>query len=425
MNRTFEKYKWINLMTFAVMYNFVYLGRFNINNLMNYIAGDLVLTDGQQEAISMSVFISYALGSFINGYLADRFGAKKIVVIGGLFTCVFNVCVPFQDNWTSVLLIWFLNGYFQSMIWVGGISFLSNWWQTGERGKGIGVANFFSGMSHATAYVLPVMVMPIWPAMGWKISFIIPIGVLFLFVVLFAIFARETPESTGLEPYIIENVRYRQREEDLTKIAQNGRLPWSTLFRQSKFCWWCMIAMLSSICRYGLLNWISLYYDNEIGGTLLSKSFSNLTRPVGMAFGTLVITWFAGTKMPGNKGIIVTAMAAVCGTLIIVFPMIDSTQSVLIGIFFAGFTLYGINGILWVHAIDQGCRVFAGSAAGILNGFAYLGACIEGYLFPFVMKVFGSYITVFVVMEMLCILMVICGMVISKKNTIVEPEVHS
>ena len=183
--------------------------------------------------------------------------------------------------------------------------------------------------------------------------------------------------------------------------------------------------MLSSICRYGLLNWISLYYDNEIGGTLLSNSFSNLTLPVGMAFGTLVITWFAGTKMPGNKGIIVTAMAAVCGTLIIVFPMIDSTQSVLIGIFFAGFTLYGINGILWVHAIDQGCRVFAGSAAGILNGFAYLGACIEGYLFPFVMKVFGSYITVFVVMEMLCILMVICGMVISKKNTIVEPEVHS
>ena len=280
MNRTFEKYKWINLMTFAVMYNFVYLGRFNINNLMNYIAGDLVLTDGQQEAISMSVFISYALGSFINGYLADRFGAKKIVVIGGLFTCVFNVCVPFQDNWTSVLLIWFLNGYFQSMIWVGGISFLSNWWQTGERGKGIGVANFFSGMSHATAYVLPVMVMPIWPAMGWKISFIIPIGVLFLFVVLFAIFARETPESTGLEPYIIENVRYRQREEDLTKIAQNGRLPWSTLFRQSKFCWWCMIAMLSSICRYGLLNWIPLYYDNEIGGTLLSNC-GNGIRDIG------------------------------------------------------------------------------------------------------------------------------------------------
>ena len=129
--------------------------------------------------------------------------------------------------------------------------------------------------------------------------------------------------------------------------------------------------------------------------------------------------------MFNNKGVIITAMAAICATLIIAFPMIGNAQSVLVGIFFAGFTLYGINGILWLHAIDQGCRPFAGSVAGIFNGFAYLGACIEGYLFPMVIKLFDSSLTVFVVMELLCIFMVICGMKISKKNTIVEPEIHS
>lgn len=182
--------------------------------------------------------------------------------------------------------------------------------------------------------------------------------------------------------------------------------------------------MLSSICRYGLLNWIPLYFTQKNGVTILSETFSNLTLPVGMAFGTLIVTWIAGTKLLNNKGIIITAMAAICGALVMIFPMVHNYQTVLAGIFFTGFALYGINGILWLHAIDQGCRVFAGSAAGIFNGFAYLGACLEGIIFPVAMKLFGDSMTVFVVMEVLCIGMVICGMAASKKNTVIVPEVR-
>ena len=182
--------------------------------------------------------------------------------------------------------------------------------------------------------------------------------------------------------------------------------------------------MLSSICRYGLINWIPQYYDNGSGDGLLSESFSNLTLPVGMAFGTLIVTWIAGTKMFNNKGLVVIAMAAISCTLVAMFPMIDDTQSILIGIFFTGFALYGINGILWVHAIDQGCRVFSGSAAGVLNAFAYFGAFLESFIFPEVLKIFNNYLSVFIVMEIMCLMMIVCGMVVSKKNTIIVPEVR-
>ena len=182
--------------------------------------------------------------------------------------------------------------------------------------------------------------------------------------------------------------------------------------------------MISSICRYGLLNWIPVYYKQTSGEEVLSETFSNLTLPIGMAFGALVITWVAETKLFYNKGIVVTAMAALCGTLVVTFPMLENTQSVLVGIFFMGFALYGINGILWVHAIDQGCRVFAGSVAGIFNGFAYFGAFLETVLFPAVLRLFDdNYLVIFVCMEILCIFMVVCGIVVSKKNAIISPEI--
>ena len=47
-------------------------------------------------------------------------------------------------------------------------------------------------------------------------------------------------------------------------------------------------------------------------------------------------------------------MAALCGMLVVIFPMVQEEAAILTGIFFTGFALYGINGILWLYALDQG-----------------------------------------------------------------------
>ena len=169
-----------------------------------------------------------------------------------------------------------------------------------------------------------------------------------------------------------------------------------------------------------------MYYRQENGEEILSETFSNLMLPVGMAFGTLVITWVAGTKLFDNKGIIVTAMAALLRNAGHHIPDAGKHSVGARRDLFMGFALYGINGILWVHAIDQGCRVFAGSAAGIFNGFAYLGAFLETVLFPAVLRLFDdNYLVIFVCMEILCIFMVICGIVVSKKKMpIISPEIR-
>lgn len=425
MEQRFDHYKWITLISFALMYNFVYLGRFNVNNNMDNFVADAGMNGTQAHILSVSVFISYAAGSVINGYLADRYGSKRLVICGGLGTILMNGLISLETQWGLLLGTWIVNGLFQSMIWVGGISMLSQWWAEGYRGKGVGIANFFSGISHVTAYLLPILIVSLWPDIGWRTEMVIPMGVLLIFVIVFAFVAVEKPQDKKLPAYAVHSQNHQKREETLRKRAEEGKTPWLYFLQLRKFWWWCAIALLSSICRYGLLNWIPVYYQQENGEEILSETFSNLMLPVGMAFGTLVITWVAGTKLFDNKGIIVTAMAALCGTLVITFPMLENTQSVLVGIFFMGFALYGINGILWVHAIDQGCRVFAGSAAGIFNGFAYLGAFLETVLFPAVLRLFDdNYLVIFVCMEILCIFMVICGIVVSKKNTIISPEIR-
>ncbi|MEG0392049.1 MAG: hypothetical protein RR626_04740, partial [Anaerovoracaceae bacterium] len=201
------------------------------------------------------------------------------------------------------------------------------------------------------------------------------------------------------------------------------RLSFQYFTRVDKLGWWCGIALLSSMCRYGLLKWIPTYYALDTGKQLLGETFSNILLPAGMAFGTLLLTWIGGTLLKHNKGVVIVWAAALSGALIIIFPMTNNPTVVLVGIFFTGFFLYGINGMLWLYAIETGCRYFSGRMTGVLNCCAYLGATLESFIFPAVIRMTEEIISVFILMEALCVGMIVLGMIVSNKNTVIEPEV--
>ena len=99
-------------------------------------------------------------------------------------------------------------------------------------------ANFFSGISHVTAYLLPIMLLSLWPHISWRIAMVIPMGALLVFVILFGIFAVEKPADKNLNEYIIKNPRHEKREEALRKRAKEDKKPWLYFLRLRNFWWW-------------------------------------------------------------------------------------------------------------------------------------------------------------------------------------------
>ncbi len=250
-------------------------------------------------------------------------------------------------------------------------------------------------------------------------------GIMAAFLAIFYWVTKDKPENVIMEPYVEDNKVVAETEQYLQRhIYEKNRNPWTYFFISEKFLWWCGVALLSSLCRYGLLKWIPQYYALEAGSSILSKNFSNLILPLGMAFGSLILTWITGKYFNNTKGLMIIISAALCGTLVVIFPTMVSTQVVLIGIFCTGFFLYGINGTLWIHAMDEGGRLYSGTAVGILNCFAYIGAALEAFLFPLIVEATGEMISIFIAMELFCIAMVICGIVVSEKDTTLEAEIE-
>lgn len=418
----FTAQKWTSLVAFGVLYFTVYYGRFSMLYCVEDIRKIYVFSENLDIYLSCAMLLSYAVGSFFMGRIADIVQRPIFFsTLGAGISLLANVSIIFIHTQAQLIFLGVLNGLFQSMIWVNGIQILVMWWKSSERPLGGGIINFFSGIAHIPAFLLPSMV---YLTESSNIAGQSLINLFFpcINMLIFFFMTIDKPESIELSPYVEDDPVIASRERYVKEeLLEKKRSVILFFMKDYKFWLWCGVAFFSSICRYGLLEWIPPYFEKTgLFSRINEENFSNILLPMGMAFGTLVITYIAGKKFAKNKGVVVAICSALTGTMISLFPVMPSLNVVLLGIFCSGFFLYGINGIIWIYAMDRGGRYSAATLAGILNAFAYIGAFVQVILFSGVLKWFENEIFVFLMMAFICFIMIGLMILASERDTIVE-----
>jgi sugar phosphate permease len=80
-------------------------------------------------------------------------------------------------------------------------------------------------------------------------------------------------------------------------------------------------------------------------------------------------------------------------------------------LFFAGFFIYGINSLVWAFATDVGGRTFSGTATGILDCAAYVGASVQAIFFGGVLTTSGDWNFVFACIVGVLVVMIVAAVV--------------
>src|SRR5690606_10269471 len=124
-----------------------YTGRHNFGWAAKGMAADLGINYSFVGWISFSMLAGYALGQLINGNLADRFNPRIMVPLGALLSVSCNFAISFAGSPAVILVLWAVNGYFQSMAWAPGSRLITNWWGEEERGKAFGFYTMAAGSS--------------------------------------------------------------------------------------------------------------------------------------------------------------------------------------------------------------------------------------------------------------------------------------
>ena len=161
-----KKDKLLFFMVIAMVFS--YLTWYNFSALLNFIIEDINLSPGQVGIILSAFQAGYVLAVIITGWLADQIGEKKVVLYSTLGTAIFSTLFAFlaQSFW-SVLVLRLIAGVFCGGIYVPGMSLLSNWFSSEERGKSIGA--YIGGLtfSYAASYFLAPMIAS---SFNWQIG---------------------------------------------------------------------------------------------------------------------------------------------------------------------------------------------------------------------------------------------------------------
>src|SRR6056297_2275788 len=148
-----EKNRILFVMVIAMFLS--YLTWYNFSELLNFIIEDINLTPGE-VGIILSVFQGgYVIAVLFTGWLADFMGEKKVVLYSTLGTAIFSTLFAFfAKSFLSVLILRLFAGIFCGGIYVPGMSLLSNWFTSKQRGKSLGA--YISGLtfSYAASYFI-------------------------------------------------------------------------------------------------------------------------------------------------------------------------------------------------------------------------------------------------------------------------------
>ena len=350
----------------------------------------------------------YALGQFVNGQLADRFGTRLIASLGVVGSVAMNLAVfvtvlvaapatadPKRVLWL-ITLFWGANGFFQSMGWTPMVRVMAHWFPTSRRGKVMGLMGTCYQFGAAFAWFLAFFLVGYYAKQmsgDWRAVFLVPavlfagVGVLFFFLI------RNRPEDVGLPPVDADGLPPVGADDQPAEGAgpADGPTIGENVIRTvtNPYIWVVALAFfMLDVNRYGFVNWLPAYLDKHGGGdaSSLMANFKMVMKrcihPLAGSAGALLAGWATDRFFGGRRAPVIVVLLAMLGISSLVFPYIDATNTPLVIAVVAiiGFCTYGPHILMVGHAAqDFGKKTGAAAAAGFIDGMGYIGASLAGW----------------------------------------------
>ena len=394
----FRRSQW--KMLFAVMfcYLFYYTGRQNFGWAIQGIGLEFNVTKQQIGWAGAAMLWAYGIGQFINGNLADKYGAKRMMVIGGVLSVIMNWATSFATAYWMIVLFWALNGFSQSLGWAPGSRLVSNWWGGRERGKAFGFYLFAAGCSSILIYLLSIVMLDIYE-LDWRWLFRLPVLLLLIGCAVFYYVVRNKPEDLGYPPLKDE----LETEEDIVEVEETSLQRYKKVLKNKKFILACISIGFQNTARYGLLVWVPLYYlGTSIKGS--SNLWIALALPIGMALGTIFFGQLSDRVFKSNRSKPIALSLGLAGLVILLVYLVpkDNIMGGLILMFLAGFLVYGPQSCYWPLSPDLLGVKRSGTGVGVMNTFAYGFAGAGEPFIGYMADVTGQENIVFMVTAIMC-----------------------
>ncbi|KIR10011.1 MFS transporter [Staphylococcus gallinarum] len=382
--------RWYFAIAFFIIGVIAYMDRSNISIIAGPMMEDLHMNKTQFGLLASFFSLGYALMQVPSGFLAEKFGSKKMLTIALVWWSAFTILTGVVKNHGVLYAVRFLFGVGEAPMYPSNAVFNSFWFSKGEKGRASSV--LLAG-SYFGPVIAPVVTIAIVNMFGWQAVFYIFGAVGILISILWVIIAKDLPEQHKMvneaeKRFIVEN-------RDVIK-TEKSNAPWKLFFKRFSFY---AIAAQYFVVQFVVslfLIWLPTYLSEQYHVKLSDPDMAWAAGSPWIAMFILIL--FGGAisdklLQSGKSRFVARASIAIIGFIIFSISLFMSiqTDSLVVNVFWLSLCLGGIGiatGMSWAAATDLG-RNFSGSVSGWMNLWGNIGALLSPLLAGMMVDVVG------------------------------------
>lgn len=383
--KLYRRLRFQSFLAGTVGYSLYYVCRTSLNVVKKPILESGALDASQLGLIGSALLFAYAIGKFVNGFLADHSNIKRFMAAGLCVSTVANLLVGvlgfangggFVGNMTlfaAFAVMWGVNGWAQSMGAPPAIIALSRWYPLSIRGTYYG---FFSASHNLGEFLSFLFVGAVVGIFGWQWGFVgsSMAGAVGVVIILFLL--HDTPESKGLPP--IGVLTGEESEEQSRKHGSTSELQRSVI--RNPFVW--ILALSSAfmyVSRYAINGWGVLFLQEVKGYSLATATQVISVNALLGIIGTVFSGWLSDRLFHGRRNVLAFGFGVLNTLALTLFlysgngMFVNLLAMVLFGMAI-GVLICFLGGLM---AIDIVPREATGAALGIVGMASYVGAGLQ------------------------------------------------
>lgn len=395
-NEIRPKYLSIRNRTFwgvTVAYSLYYVCRMSLSVVKQPLIDEGVLTAGQLGVIGSALLFVYAVGKFMNGFIADYCNIRRFMFTGLAISAGINllmgilgivdsmVALPLSVIFILFTLLWGVNGWMQSMGSPPGVISLSRWFPQSKRGT---FYSIFSASPYLGEFISFILTGLIVGAFGWQWGFVVAAAGGGAGAVLILLTVSDTPESQGL-PSIQQLSGESVRPIDKMPTRELQKM----IFKHPGIWVIALSSAFIYITKYAIAGWGVLFLQKERAFSLEQATQIIAFSAVFGVLGTVLAGWLSDRVfnsdrirpaiLSGAVSFVSLALFLFAGGGYMMNILYVSVFSLSIGV------LYCI--VAGLMAVDIVPRKATGAALGIVGISSYIAAGLQditsGYLIQY------------------------------------------
>lgn len=411
IKKTYSHFRWRIFYASFIAYVVFHLCRKNIAVALPAMGEALHLSNTELGLLGSTLYVTYGIGKFINGVIADKANVRTFLPTALIVSAVCNIMfvlsaifvtpghISFFGLPSATVLLWLLaffwgaNGWFQSCGFPPVAKSLSYWFSNSERGTKWSLWSTSHQIGVFAAVTLSGFAIE---KFGWMGAFYIPALICIVTGIWLFERLRDKPQSIGLpdiEKYNNEPVPEKCEE---SKEDEDNR-SYFQIFKEHILCnpviWMLAIAyVFVYIIRFGTEDWLVKYLVEVKGNTLTLASTKLSSLALVGAGGAICAGVISDRIYKGNRTPINIVFLICLIMSLLAFAanpaenhIMDYIYAAMIGVFTAGPQML-IGGLC---AVESSSKKVASASIGFTGVFGYVGAALSSGGTGYVVDKFG------------------------------------